>query len=194
MAELCRRYEADYRVLGCTVGSLETELARAEAEHVEVAVVLASGEQGAELLGGVRARFPAARRGLLIPWLGWADPEVAALVLRSMARGAIDLYVLRPSQSPDEIFHRTITELLQESARLRGEGPAGAAVHANPAPGVRTSCARSSRASASPTACSTVPAPPPSRWRTAPSSRTLRPRTSPARSASPRSSRPGRPT
>ncbi len=132
VAELCRRYEADYRVLGCTVGSLETELARAEAEHVEVAVVLASGEQGAELLGGVRARFPAARRGLLIPWLGWADPEVAALVLRSMARGAIDLYVLRPSQSPDEIFHRTITELLQESARLRGEGPAGAAVHAQP--------------------------------------------------------------
>lgn len=131
-AELCRRYDRDYRVLGCTVESLEAELDRAAADGVEVAVVLASGERGAELLGGVRDRFPAARRGLLIPWLGWADPAVAGLVLRSMAHGLIDLYVLRPTRSPDEIFHRTVSELLQESARLRGEGPAGAAVLADP--------------------------------------------------------------
>ena len=51
------------------------------------------GERGAELLAGVRARFPAARRGLLIPWLGWTDRSVAELVLRAMARGWIDLYV-----------------------------------------------------------------------------------------------------
>ena len=49
-----------------------------------------------------------------------------------MARGWIDLYVLRPTTSPDEVFHRTISELLQESARLKGEGPAGAKVIADP--------------------------------------------------------------
>src|SRR6185503_3485646 len=49
-----------------------------------------------------------------------------------MARGWIDLYVLRPTASPDEVFHRTISELLQESARLKGKGPAGAKVVADP--------------------------------------------------------------
>ena len=53
-----------------------------------------------------------------------------------MARGWIDLYVLRPTTMPDEVFHRTISELLQESARLRGDGPAGATVVAG-GPSVR---------------------------------------------------------
>ncbi|MBA3427688.1 MAG: hypothetical protein H0U07_03840 [Actinobacteria bacterium] len=44
----------------------------------------------------------------------------------------IDLYVLRPARRADEIFHRTIAELLQESARLQGEGPSGATVVGDP--------------------------------------------------------------
>jgi thioredoxin reductase (NADPH) len=126
--ELRRRYQADYRIVGCATDELEQVLARAQSAGDDVAVVLASGARGADLLARVRGSFPTARRGLLIPWLGWTDRTVATLVLRGMARGFIDLYVLRPSRSPDEVFHRTITELLQESARLRGEGPAGAAV------------------------------------------------------------------
>ena len=90
--------------------------------------MLAAGERGAELLARVRGLHPTARRGLLIPWLGWLDRPLAELVLKSMARGWIDLYVLRPTTTPDEVFHRTIDELLQESARLRGEGPAGATI------------------------------------------------------------------
>ena len=42
----------------------------------------------------MRGRFPTARRGLLIPWLGWSRRGVGELVLRSMARGWIDLYVI----------------------------------------------------------------------------------------------------
>ena len=130
--ELGRRYGADYRVRGCAADELDGVLTEAHAAGEEVAVVLAAGEAGAELLARVRERFPTARRGLLIPWLGWTDRALADLVLRSMARGWIDLYVLRPTGSPDEVFHRTIGELLQESARLRGEGPAGATVLSEP--------------------------------------------------------------
>ena len=114
--ELSRRYSGDYAVGRCTIDELEKTLDEAQAEGDDVAVCLAAGERGAQLLAGVRARFPAARRGLLIPWLGWADHALGELVLRAMARGWIDLYVLRPAQTPDEVFHRTISELLQESA------------------------------------------------------------------------------
>ena len=130
--ELSRRYRDDYAVGGCAIDELEATLAQAQAEGDDVAICLAAGERGAELLSGVRARFPAARRGLLIPWLGWTDRALGGLVLRAMARGWIDLYVIRPTRTPDEVFHRTISELLQESARLKGEGPAGAIVVADP--------------------------------------------------------------
>ena len=94
----------------------------------------------------MRGRFPAARRGLLIPWLGWSRRGVGELVLRSMARGWIDLYVIRPTRRRDEVFHRTISELLQESERLHGEGPAGAIVLADS----RSAAQRTSSARASP--------------------------------------------
>jgi thioredoxin reductase (NADPH) len=126
--ELARRYGADYTIRGCTSAELTDVLEAAQSAGDEVAVVLAAEERGAELLAGVRGLHPAARRGLLIPWLGWTDRVLSELVLRSMARGWIDLYVLRPTRTPDEVFYRTISELLQESARLRGEGPAGATV------------------------------------------------------------------
>ena len=130
--ELDRRYGADYDVRCGTTATLAATLDAAEAAGTEVAVVLASGEAGAEALARVRGRFPTARRGLLVPWLGWTDRTLAELVLRSMARGWIDLYVLRPAGRRDEVFHRTVGELLQESARLRGDGPAGATVLAEP--------------------------------------------------------------
>ena len=136
MEELARRYGADYAVSGCTNDELLRVLEEAGPAGEEVAVVLAAGERGAELLARVRGLHPTARRGLLIPWLGWTDRTLAELILRSMARGWIDLYVLRPTTMPDEVFHRTISELLQESARLRGDGPAGATVVAG-GPSVR---------------------------------------------------------
>lgn len=129
--ELRRRYGADYEVRVCTTAELAGVLVAAEAAGEDVAVALASGEDGAELLAGMRGRFPTARRGLLIPWLGWSRRGVGELVLRSMARGWIDLYVIAPTRRRDEVFHRTISELLQESERLRGEGPSGATVVAD---------------------------------------------------------------
>jgi thioredoxin reductase (NADPH) len=126
--ELGRRYGGDYEILACTTPELASVLDRVEAEGREIAVALATGKEGAELLAAMRGRFPAARRGLLIPWLGWSRRGLGELVLRSMALGSIDLYVIRPTRRRDEVFHRTISELLQESERLRGEGPSGATV------------------------------------------------------------------
>ncbi len=129
--ELGRRYGADYTVTICATAELERVLDAAAADGDDVALALASGKEGADLLARMRGRFPTARRGLLIPWLGWSRRGVGELVLRSMARGWIDLYVIRPTRRRDEVFHRTISELLQESERLRGEGPAGATVVAD---------------------------------------------------------------
>jgi len=130
-SELARRYGADYTIQICTTAELESVLDQAEADGDDVALALATGKEGADLLARMRGRFPTARRGLLIPWLGWSRRGVGELVLRSMARGWIDLYVIRPTRRRDEVFHRTISELLQESERLRGEGPAGAVVVAD---------------------------------------------------------------
>ena len=130
-SELERRYGADYAIRICTTAELESVLDQAEADGDDVALALATGKEGADLLARMRGRFPTARRGLLIPWLGWSRRGVGELVLRSMARGWIDLYVIRPTRRRDEVFHRTISELLQESERLRGEGPAGAVVVAD---------------------------------------------------------------
>jgi thioredoxin reductase (NADPH) len=129
--ELDRRYGADYAIRICTTAELEGVLDQAEANGDDVALALAAGNEGANLLSRMRGRFPTARRGLLIPWLGWSRRGVGELVLRSMARGWIDLYVIAPTRRRDEVFHRTISELLQESERLRGEGPAGAIVVAD---------------------------------------------------------------
>ena len=129
--ELQRRYGDDYAIRICAVAELAAVLDDAETEGNDVAVALASGKEGAELLAQMRGRFPSARRGLLIPWLGWSRRGVGQLVLTSMARGWIDLYVIRPTRRRDEVFHRTVSELLQESERLRGEGPAGATVVAD---------------------------------------------------------------
>jgi thioredoxin reductase (NADPH) len=129
--ELRRRYGDDYDVRVCETCDLEGILDGVHDDGGEVAVALATGQEGAEQLARMRGRFPTARRGLLIPWLGWSRRGMAELVLRSMAHGWIDLYVIKPTRRRDEVFHRTVSELLHESERLRGEGPSGATVLAD---------------------------------------------------------------
>ncbi|MEO5577387.1 MAG: adenylate/guanylate cyclase domain-containing protein [Gaiellaceae bacterium] len=96
--ELQRRYGADYTVRICATAELAEVLDAAAADGDDVALALAAGKEGAELLARMRGRFPTARRGVLIPWLGWSRRGVSELVLRGMARGWIDLYVIRPTR------------------------------------------------------------------------------------------------
>ncbi|MGH2980502.1 MAG: FAD-dependent oxidoreductase [Solirubrobacterales bacterium] len=124
--ELCRRYAADYRVT-CTDSPTDA-LKRLEAlrrSGDQVAMVLADqwmpGVTGSELLGRAWELHPHARRALLVDWGAWGDRATAGAILSSMALGNIHYYVLKPSRSPDEYFHRTISEFLHEWSRKDAE-------------------------------------------------------------------------
>ena len=120
--ELRRRYGHDYDVI-CDQSAPEA-LGRLEALHDAdraVAVVLADqwmpGLSGTDLLTRVKELYPRAKRGLLIEFGDWGDQPTAAAIRRAMALGIIDYYVLKPWRSPDELFHRTVSEFLQEWSR-----------------------------------------------------------------------------
>jgi thioredoxin reductase (NADPH) len=117
-----QRYERDYRVVcGSSAEAARAELEALREAGARVAVVLAArGEErlsGEELLERVSHLHPHARRALLIPWGGWADDETADVIRRAMTFGHIDYYVLKPWTSPDELFHRVVSEFLQEWRR-----------------------------------------------------------------------------
>ena len=120
--ELERRYGTDYRVR--CVGSATDALARLEGWREAgdpVALVLADQWMpdmlGEDFLACARALYPDAKRGLLVKFGAWGHRDTADAMLRAMARGNIDYYVLKPFRRADEYFHRTITEFLQEWER-----------------------------------------------------------------------------
>ncbi|MCU1425589.1 MAG: response regulator/thioredoxin-disulfide reductase [Microbacteriaceae bacterium] len=68
-----------------------------------------------------RSLSPDARRALVIEWGSWADEATGAVVRDLMATTQIDYYVVSPRRTPDEYFHRTVTELLLDFERsVRG--------------------------------------------------------------------------
>ena len=126
--ELVDRYARSYRV--ATARSTEEALAELEAlvaAGEEVALVLAApwltGITGSELLGKVRAMHPHAQRGLLIDWGSWGDGRTGEAIFRAMARRQIEYYVIRPSRSPDELFHQAVSTFLLEWAHARRVSP-----------------------------------------------------------------------
>jgi thioredoxin reductase (NADPH) len=120
--ELGRRYAGDYRVI-CerSVDHAQRELEAIRAEGRELALVLVCqwlpDGTGGDLLAQVRELHPQAKRGLLVDWGAWAHRPSADAILRAMALGSIDYYVLKPWRSPDEFFHRTVSEFLHEWSR-----------------------------------------------------------------------------
>jgi thioredoxin reductase (NADPH) len=98
-------------------------------------VLAARGTQelkGEELLERVHHLHPHAKRALLIPWGGWADEETADAIRTAMALGHIDYYALKPWSTPDELFHRLISEFLQEWRRQNAPGRRELTVVADP--------------------------------------------------------------
>ncbi len=120
--ELRDRYARHYRVM-CLRSSHEGRacLEDLAAAGEEVALVLAaqwlSGMTGSELLDEARRLHPHAKRGLLIAWGAWGDRATAEAIFDSMAHGRIDHYVLRPSGSPDELFHQAISSFCSSGQR-----------------------------------------------------------------------------
>src|SRR5437764_551871 len=118
--ELVSRYSHDYTVLAdpdvVSAGRRLRCLAEAASD---VALVLADrATNGVVLLDQARSMHPHARRGLLLNWdesRAYRE-EIAAAFAKRQAEG----FVTKPSGSPDERFHRSITELLDEWWRIRG--------------------------------------------------------------------------
>jgi thioredoxin reductase (NADPH) len=128
VTELERRYERDYRIgfqLSATEALAQLEAMREAGERV--ALVLAepwmSELGGVELLARVQSLHPHAGRALLIAWGGWGDTATAELIREAIAVGHIHYYVLRPWKSPDELFHRAVSEFLHEWARADASAP-----------------------------------------------------------------------
>ncbi len=134
--ELRERYSGHYRVL-CTDSATEARamLSQLADAGEEVALALAaqwlSGTTGTALLENVHRLHSHAKRGLLIPWGGWADQATAKAIFDAMALGQIDYYILRPAAPPDEVFHQAITSFLLEWTRSRRVAPHTVKVVAN---------------------------------------------------------------
>jgi thioredoxin reductase (NADPH) len=120
--ELNSRYGAHYEIV--SAGSPEVALARLRelrAAGAAVPLVLADqwmpGITGTEFLARVKQLIPTARRGLLI---SWGDRSTSAPILEAAALGWMEFYLPKLAWSPDEQFHRTVTESLEEWWRERG--------------------------------------------------------------------------
>ena len=126
--ELVDRYSRSYRVV-CASSAEEalTELEALAAAGEDVALVLAAHRLvkalGGELLAKVRDLHAHAQRGLLIEWGSWGDGQTAGEIFEAMARRQIEYYVIRPSQSPDELFHQSVSTFLLEWAHARRVSP-----------------------------------------------------------------------
>jgi thioredoxin reductase len=116
---LHRRYDQDYRVLAAeSPGAGVATIADLRASGGELALVLADdatpvGDHD-NVFAAARRTFPDVRRGLVIEWGSWADRRTADAVLQLMSHVQIDYYVVRPVHSPDESFHRAVTDFLRE--------------------------------------------------------------------------------
>ena len=112
--ELRQRYGRDYEIVTAPLPSGPEVLAGLAAAGRDVVFVLAGAPDHADavtVLAGVRRMFPTATRCLT---LNWGDRSAAAAILGGFAGGDVDYWVPRPWSTPDESFHRAISEFLAE--------------------------------------------------------------------------------
>jgi thioredoxin reductase (NADPH) len=126
--ELERRYASDYRIVGvrshdAAMQEIDDVAARGEVVALVLADERAATGAAGTVFAAARRLFPDARRGFLIEWGSWGERTTRDRVLELMATGQIEYYVIRPWHSPDEYFHRTVTEFLLEWERSIGVRP-----------------------------------------------------------------------
>ena len=117
--ELYKRYGADYDVV-CEK-SARAALYRLEAlkaAEAQVAIMIADlwmpEMSGVEFLNEAHDLHPQAKRTLLIEW---GDRSSTEPILQASTLGWIDHYAVKPLTTPDEQFHRLITEQLDDWSR-----------------------------------------------------------------------------
>jgi thioredoxin reductase (NADPH) len=132
-----QRYSRDYKVIcgPSSEAALETLEALRDKDAAVAIVLAARGKQelkGEELLEKIHLLHPHAKRALLIAWGEWADEESAEVIRNAMALGHIDYYAVKPFATPDEVFHRLVSDLLQEWRRQNAPGRRELTVIADP--------------------------------------------------------------
>jgi thioredoxin reductase (NADPH) len=160
--ELESRYGAHYQVVSS--GSPAAALARLEelaAQDARVPLILTDQWMpemtGTDFLARAKNVVPTARRVLLI---SWADRSAAEPILQAAALAGIELTLPKPAWSPDEQFHRAVTESLEEWWREQGgRYEAVTVIGRNPPPG----CTRSATCSPVTTSRSAFTGPAPRR-------------------------------
>jgi thioredoxin reductase (NADPH) len=126
--ELERRYGADYHVR-CESSALRalSKLEGWRAKGRPVALVLSDQWMpdltGEEFLARTREQHPHAKRAMLVEWGAWGDPDTAEAMLRGLALGRMDYYVLKPWRRRDEFFHKTVTDFLSAWERATTAAP-----------------------------------------------------------------------
>ncbi|QEO13754.1 NAD(P)/FAD-dependent oxidoreductase [Agromyces intestinalis] len=135
--ELARRYGADYDVQAHPdASSARAAIEQLVGEGRSVAIALAgldAVDADAGLFAVIRHAFPDSRRSVLLDWGAWGDDEATSAVLALMAGGAVETYLVAPRHTPDEAFHRGVTELLRDWARATGADRPGYVLVGDPA-------------------------------------------------------------
>ena len=122
--ELSKRYGADYQIVACGLpAELASWMRDLRAAGLPVALVIggvgAQDPDGIEVLTAIRRTDPTALRVAAVRWGDWQSRRS---VFEAVTLGTVDHWVIRPVQTPDEEFHRSITEFLREWSSQRGGG------------------------------------------------------------------------
>ncbi len=116
--ELSKRYGADYQITVCgRPAELAPWIRDLRAAGLPVALVIGGvggqDRDGIEMLAATRRIDPTALRVAAVRWGDW---ESVRSVFDAVTVGTVDHWVTRPAQTPDEEFHRSITEFLRTGA------------------------------------------------------------------------------
>lgn len=122
--ELSKRYGADYQIVACArPAELAPWMRDLRKAGLPVALVIggvgARDRDGIEVLAAIRRIDPTALRVAAVSWGDWKSVRS---VFNAVTVGTIDHWVWRPVQTPDEEFHRSMTEFLREWSSQRGGG------------------------------------------------------------------------
>ena len=122
--ELTIRYGADYRIVVCDEpAELERRARDLLAGGIPIALVIggvgAADPDGIEVLATIGAIDRTVPRVAAVRWGEW---ETARPIFDAITTGKADHWVTRPVQSPDEEFHRSVTQFLSDWSHARGGG------------------------------------------------------------------------
>jgi thioredoxin reductase len=122
--ELSKRYGADYQILACDrPAELTAWMRDLRKAGLPVALVIGGvggqDRDGIEVLAAIRAIDPTALRVAAVSWGDWQSMRS---IFDAVTVGTVDHWVTCPVQTPDEEFHRSVTEFLREWSRQRGGG------------------------------------------------------------------------